>query len=168
LLEASDAVGLPLWLESGWAVDARLGRITREHEDIDFAVPAERTEEFKAILRAHGATGFEEMDYGFLVRIGNVLLDCEPCRWTGAAYEFEGVPPGSCPMEKQGVIAGVPVRCTSWPAILWEYFYYLDEVPYSEWPSKDKESYRVVRQAIGEEWAEELHALFRAGQLDAG
>jgi 2''-aminoglycoside nucleotidyltransferase len=113
LMAASDALGLPLWLESGWAVDARLGRVTRSHSDVDLAIPSERMEDFTDLLRALGARTFETTEYGFLVHIGGVLLDCEPCHLTDGAYELTGVPVGSCPDEKQGRIHGMAVRCTS-------------------------------------------------------
>lgn len=163
LLASAGARGLPLWLESGWAVDARLNRITREHEDIDLAVPLDRIEMFKDMLRSFGADGFEAMDYGFLVRLDGILLDCEPCVLIDGCYELDGVPRGACPDEKQGVIDGVPVRCTSWAAILWEYFHYLQEVAYSRWPPKDRAGYRLVREVVGDSETERLHGLFRSG-----
>ncbi len=36
---AADQNNLPLWLHGGWAIDAKLNYITREHEDIDIAYP---------------------------------------------------------------------------------------------------------------------------------
>lgn len=162
LLQAGEAIDLPLWIESGWAVDARLGRVTREHKDIDLAIPAERMEEFQALLQTLGAGAIQTTDYGFLVEVGGILLDCEQCCLADGNYELEGVPPPACPLEKQGTLAGVAVRCTSWQAILWEYFYYLQEVPYADWPTKDKESYAVVRTAVSEPVASAWHALFLA------
>jgi hypothetical protein len=32
-----EAANVSLWLFGGWGLEARLGRITREHGDIDFA-----------------------------------------------------------------------------------------------------------------------------------
>jgi aminoglycoside 2''-adenylyltransferase len=45
LFTASELCDIPLWLGSGWAIDARLGEITREHGDIDIAFPSEKREE---------------------------------------------------------------------------------------------------------------------------
>lgn len=164
LFALAEARGLPLWLESGWAVDARLNKVTRTHEDIDLAVPAERAGEFRALLaESFGVNGFEQTGYGFLASAGGVLLDCEPCTLVEGRYELDGAPRGSCPDAKQGVIHGVPVRCTSWEAILWEYFHYLEEVPYLAWPAKDRESYRLVREVVGEPEAGHLHAAFLSG-----
>jgi 2''-aminoglycoside nucleotidyltransferase len=157
---AAEARGFPIWVESGWAVDGRLGRETREHGDIDFAIPAERMEVFKALLLAAGAGKTVPTDYGFIVQVDGITVDCEPCHLLNGVYELEGGPPGSCPMEKEGTIGDVGVRCTSWQAILWEYFYYLLEVPYRDWPLKDRESYLQVRAVVGESQAAAWHADF--------
>jgi 2''-aminoglycoside nucleotidyltransferase len=164
LMQQAAAQDMPLWLESGWAVDARQGRVTREHGDIDLAVPAPRISDFKNTLRKLGAGAFEETDYGFLVHVQNILLDCEPCHPIDGAYELEDVPPGACPLDAQGTLQGEPVRCVSWHAILWEYFYYLQELPYEAWPRKDKDSYAFIRQTMGEETAQQWHAQFLARQ----
>jgi 2''-aminoglycoside nucleotidyltransferase len=54
LLHTAEARGLPLWLSGGWAIDARMGRITREHGDIDLAFPGERRTDLLALLRDVG------------------------------------------------------------------------------------------------------------------
>ncbi|GAA0561281.1 hypothetical protein GCM10010172_50600 [Paractinoplanes ferrugineus] len=35
-------IGTPWYVAGGWAVDLHLGRVTREHEDLEIAVPRER------------------------------------------------------------------------------------------------------------------------------
>jgi aminoglycoside 2''-adenylyltransferase len=80
-----------------------LGKITRPHSDIDFAFPAERQAEFITLLQSVGCGRIDFNDYGFLVQVRGVLLDCEPCELRGKVYELEGYPSGSCPWEKQGV-----------------------------------------------------------------
>jgi 2''-aminoglycoside nucleotidyltransferase len=159
----ADKQNMPLWLESGWAIDARLGKITREHEDIDLAFPQEQEERFMAVLESLGSREIEKTDYGFLVYVGDVLLDCEPCLLHGENYELEDAPSGSCPWQKAGIINGKPVRCTSWEAILWEYFYYREEVPQTAWRPKDFESYAILEQTLGRAKIEELHSVFKSG-----
>lgn len=44
------------WLMGGWAVDGHLGRVTREHSDIDFAVYLDDRPSFVAAVAAHGYT----------------------------------------------------------------------------------------------------------------
>jgi hypothetical protein len=50
------AAGIPAWLFGGWGLDARIGRITREHGDIEFWVDRIHAERSKAALVAAGAT----------------------------------------------------------------------------------------------------------------
>ena len=47
--------GVPVryWLMGGWAVDAHLGRITRRHSDIDFAVMLPDRDALTEALRTH-------------------------------------------------------------------------------------------------------------------
>lgn len=162
LLTAAEAQALPLWLSGGWAIDARLGRITRDHGDIDLAFPAERRDEWLALLRDQGGGSLEPTDYGFLITVAGVLIDCEPCTRRGAVYEIDGPPPGTCPWEPQGAIEGYAVRCVSWEAILWDYFYYLDEVPQAEWRPHDPVSFALAREAYGAAATEALQRRFQA------
>jgi hypothetical protein len=40
--ERLEGVGVPWYVAGGWAVDLHLGRVTREHEDLEIGVPRER------------------------------------------------------------------------------------------------------------------------------
>ncbi len=53
---------------------------------------------------------------------------------------------------------GGQVRCNSWEAII--DFYYADEVPPMDWPTKHIESYRLACTSLGEK--EGLRAAFRS------
>jgi 2''-aminoglycoside nucleotidyltransferase len=90
LFTLSDSQSLPLWLESGWAIDARLGHITREHEDIDVAYPLERHEDYLAILHN---LGFDRFPPGSCPDEKQGLIDGYPLRclsWEAIYYEFIG------------------------------------------------------------------------------
>jgi len=50
------AVGIPAWLFGGWGLDARIGRITREHGDVEFWLERSHAERSKAVLAGAGAT----------------------------------------------------------------------------------------------------------------
>jgi 2''-aminoglycoside nucleotidyltransferase len=119
LFSAAEKIRLPLWLQGGWAIDARLHRVTRAHEDIDTAFPLERKSAFLPLLESLGGKVTEETDYGVLATSDNTLIDCESCIRVGECYELEGLPQGTCPWEKQGSILGQAIRCTSWQAVLW-------------------------------------------------
>lgn len=161
LFSAADQINLPLWLQGGWAIDAKLNRITRDHEDIDIAYPDDLTIDFLALLHSLGSAITEQTSYGFLAEIQGILLDCELCLRVGESYELEGLPPGTCPPEPTGSLGGKLLRCTSWEAILWDYFYYIEEVPQSEWRSKDFSSFAIARESFGELETQNLHEQFK-------
>jgi hypothetical protein len=50
------AAGIPAWLFGGWGLDARIGRITREHGDVEFWVERLHAGRSKAVLAGAGAT----------------------------------------------------------------------------------------------------------------
>ncbi|WP_442933064.1 hypothetical protein, partial [Microcoleus sp. herbarium7] len=49
------------------------------------------------LLQSIGGGAIEETDYGFLMTLDGVLIDCEPCVRVGENYELEGLPAGTCP-----------------------------------------------------------------------
>jgi hypothetical protein len=53
VLQADD---VPAWLFGGWGLDARIGRITREHGDVEFWVERIHAERSKALLIGAGAS----------------------------------------------------------------------------------------------------------------
>jgi Aminoglycoside-2''-adenylyltransferase len=50
------AAGISAWLFGGWGLDARIGRITRDHGDVEFWVERIHADRSKAVLVAAGAT----------------------------------------------------------------------------------------------------------------
>jgi hypothetical protein len=50
------AVNVPAWLFGGWGLDARIGRITRPHGDVEFWVERVDSERSKAALVSAGST----------------------------------------------------------------------------------------------------------------
>jgi hypothetical protein len=56
VIAATEAAGIPAWLFGGWGLDARIGRITREHGDVEFWVERIHAERSKAVLVEAGAT----------------------------------------------------------------------------------------------------------------
>jgi 2''-aminoglycoside nucleotidyltransferase len=151
LFDAADARGIPLWLESGWAIDARLGRITRIHDDIDIAFPHDRQADYVALIEELGYGKHEFLDYGFLSRRGAICLDSECCHEVAEGFSFHSFPPNSCPLGREGSIGEYPVRCVSWPAIYFEILGYLDEIPQAEWRPKDFESLRIVESMLDDD-----------------
>jgi Aminoglycoside-2''-adenylyltransferase len=56
VVTVTQAAGIPAWLFGGWGLDARIGRITREHGDVEFWVDRIHAERSKASLVGAGAT----------------------------------------------------------------------------------------------------------------
>ena len=118
LLDVAAAVGVPLWLDGGWAVDALLGQQTRYHGDVDVVVA---TEHLATLVAALGERGYAAPYPGD--RLANVVLADQHGRqvdvhvieldelgngWFGS----DEVYPASA-LTGTGTIAGRPVRCIS-------------------------------------------------------
>src|SRR5215469_10776146 len=56
VMNALGAVDIRAWLFGGWGLDARIGRITREHGDVEFWLERIHAERSKAVLVRAGAT----------------------------------------------------------------------------------------------------------------
>jgi hypothetical protein len=56
VIAVMQAAGISTWLFGGWGLDARIGRITREHGDVEFWVRRMHAERSKAALVEAGAT----------------------------------------------------------------------------------------------------------------
>jgi lincosamide nucleotidyltransferase A/C/D/E len=54
LLYLADDLGIVLWIDGGWGVDAVLGRQTRRHDDLDILIERRHEPTFAAALRARG------------------------------------------------------------------------------------------------------------------
>ena len=55
VIAVTQAADIPVWLFGGWGLDARIGRITREHGDVEFWVERIHAERSKAALVEAGA-----------------------------------------------------------------------------------------------------------------
>ena len=83
------AADIPAWLFGGWGLDARIGRITREHGDIEFWVERLHAERSKAVLVEAGATALMTQP---------PEESCE-FTWDGVPFStayFDRQPDGSC------------------------------------------------------------------------
>jgi lincosamide nucleotidyltransferase A/C/D/E len=114
-------VGVGIWIDGGWAVDAVVGRQTRPHNDLDIAVEARFLPALRRVLERRGyresatadttAWNFLLADHaGRKVDVHAVVLDV---RHGVFADAVDGIayPAGS--LTGEGVIAGGRVRCIS-------------------------------------------------------
>ena len=165
IFEKAELQGIPLWLESGWAIDARLGQVSRQHADIDIAYPDRQKELFLKILEHEGFENYKEMDYGLLMSKEDILIDAEPCFLQMESnlfpeYSFPGFPSNSCPIGKEGIIEGFPVRCLSWEAMYVEFLGYKMEVPAEKWRAKDWVSLELIEKHLTAEQRMQIQAQY--------
>ena len=149
LFTEAEHQGILLWLESGWAIDARLGKITRAHEDIDVAFPDDHRTTYLELIKLLRYNRYQEMDYGFLTFKDGILLDSEPCFQLNGKYNLKGFPSGTCPFAKEGTIDVFKVRCLNWKGMYFEFLNYMVETPQDRWRPQDFDSLKVIKNQIG-------------------
>jgi lincosamide nucleotidyltransferase A/C/D/E len=102
-------------IDGGWGVDALLGRQTRDHEDLDIAIPHKDVPKLRRLL---SNIGFSDVprndtrecnfvlgdDLGNLVDVHSYIFDREGRNIYGVAYLPEH-------LTGKGVIDNYPVRC---------------------------------------------------------
>jgi hypothetical protein len=127
VISVMEAAGISAWLFGGWGLDARVGRITREHGDVEFWVERIDAERSKAALVEAGATALTtqppaeacEFTWG-AVLFSTAYFDRHP---DGSFSQPLGrfsdwlFPPGSFG-DQPGVLDGTPVLAMSVPGML--------------------------------------------------
>jgi len=122
VIAATEAANIPAWLFGGWGLDARIGRITREHGDVEFWVERIHAERSKAVLVDAGATALttqppeEACEFTWDdVPFSTAYFDRKP---DGSSSQLLGrwsdwlFPPGSFGAEP-GTLDGTPVLAMS-------------------------------------------------------
>lgn len=119
---ALGAAGIPAWLFGGWGLDARIGRITREHGDVEFWVERLDAGRSKAVLVDVGATAlatqppeeaceftWDGVDFStaYFERQPDGSFSQPAGRWPDWVF-----PPGSFG-DEPGMLDGVPVPAMS-------------------------------------------------------
>lgn len=120
IYDTLEKMGIPIWIDGGWAKDAHIGKQTREHRDLDFAVErrnldklvnyfisqgyseVERPEENKWDIVLGDGLGHELDIHAFNFDKDGKVLD-KPY-WD--AYEPDA-------LNSEGEISGKKVRCVS-------------------------------------------------------
>jgi lincosamide nucleotidyltransferase A/C/D/E len=118
VLDRLETAGVAASVAGGWAVDALLGRLTREHGDLDLAVDAEDVDRAIDALDTLGlGIEVDERPARLALGDGTRAVDLHPVRWdvdgtgrqsTGTGGDFV-YPPGST--DALGMIGGREVRC---------------------------------------------------------
>jgi lincosamide nucleotidyltransferase A/C/D/E len=113
--------GVGAWLFGGWGLDARLGRITREHSDVEFWVDRCDADRSKAVLVIAGATVLEaqppeessEFEWDG-ISFSTAYFDRQADgRFTTKGRWSDWVFPAGSFDDDQGLLDGVPVATMS-------------------------------------------------------
>ena len=118
-----DSLGIEIWVDGGWGVDALLGKQTRRHADLDIVLQEPDCESVVESLRKWG---FREMPRddsrpcnfvmgngdGKEVDIHVIVRDDEGNGRYGPPEAVESTYPADA-LRGRGSIDGLPVRCTS-------------------------------------------------------
>ncbi len=118
VVDRLNAAGVEASLAGGWAIDALLGRTTREHGDLDLAVDARDVDRAIEALEAAGLRiEVDERPARLALGDGRRAVDLHPVRWdadgtgrqsTGTGDEF--IYPARS-TDARGWIGGREVRC---------------------------------------------------------
>jgi len=115
-------LGIDIWIDGGWGIDALLGKETRNHKDIDFIADKKFYKQIREYFTKKGyVVSTEEPDerWHFIMDGPEGELDVMLVGFLeegGATYEPVGVDVEAFPafaFEGRGSIKGVDVRCVS-------------------------------------------------------
>jgi len=151
--------GISAWLFGGWGLDARIGRVTREHGDIEFWVERLDADRSKTLLVAAGADAlstqppeesceftWDEVDFStaYFDRQAGGAFSQPDGRWSDWRF-----PPGSFPPETV-VLDGFPVLAMSLAGMLAMKQQYPDLRNGRPWRPKDVADIETLRVLLGD------------------
>jgi hypothetical protein len=159
VMTALGAVDISAWLFGGWGLDARIGRITREHGDVEFWLERIDAGRSKAVLVGAGATALttqppaESCEFTWDgVDFSTAYFDRQPDgsfsqpqgRWSDWLF-----PPGSFG-DEPGTLDGTPVLAMSVSGMLAmkEQFPHLRNG--RPWRQKDIDDLEILRELAAE------------------
>lgn len=115
-------LGIQIWIDGGWGVDALLGRQTRIHNDLDIVVQEKDLPKFRGFLetREYKEIKLEKADSwnfvlgddkGHEIDVHAVILDNKSNGIYGPAENGQMYPADS--LNGSGIMDGIPVKCIS-------------------------------------------------------
>jgi hypothetical protein len=157
VIDTLQGVGIRAWLFGGWGLDARLGRITRHHGDVEFWVERGDADTSKRALMRAGATALmtQPPDEACEFERDGVLFSTAYFdRRSDGAFTQEGrwsdwrFPAGSFG-DDPGVLDGVPVPTMSVAGMLAMKEQYPRLQHGGPWRAKDIRDIEILRELIG-------------------
>ncbi|MFM7403323.1 MAG: nucleotidyltransferase domain-containing protein [Erythrobacter sp.] len=122
-----EEAGLSFWVDGGWGVDALLQRQTRDHSDLDLAVPLAELSQFERSLLPLGyrrSDRPEDPSWNWVLRhdtegsvdLHGFVLNAHADGVLGEPSENSMYPAGS--LDGFGKLGELPVRCIAAPFVL--------------------------------------------------
>jgi hypothetical protein len=155
VIAVTQAADISMWLFGGWGLDARIGRITRSHGDVEFWVERIHAELSKAVLVGAGATALatqppeESCEFTWdEVPFSTAYFDraqdgsfVQPLgRWSDWRF-----PPGSFG-DEPGILDGMPVQAMSVAGMLAMKEQYPHLRNGRPWRQKDIDDIEILRR----------------------
>jgi aminoglycoside-2''-adenylyltransferase len=151
------ATDVAIWLFGGWGLDARLGRVSRDHGDVEFWVEREQARRSRAVLVEAGAVPLETQppeeacDFTWDdVPFSTAYFDRQPdgrITLEGSLFDLEL--PADALSDKPGTIDGlaVPTMSASGMLAMKEQFPTIRNG--RPWRDKDRQDIATLRELLG-------------------
>ncbi len=108
-------LGIKIWIDGGWGVDALLGKETRPHKDLDIAIQWKDVPKLRELLSAGGYVQIrEDSKWNFVLGDSKAReIDVHAFVYDDKGNVVEGVMYPAEPLTGKGVLEGRAVRCIS-------------------------------------------------------
>ena len=108
---------IEVYVDGGWCVDALVGMQTREHNDLDIALPHKFEKQLRAVLKEKGFEAFyvpDSWECNYVLKDNNgLLVDVHTYELNEKGDNIFGVPYEGIHLTGTGVINGYIVKCIS-------------------------------------------------------
>lgn len=146
------SLGIAIWVDGGWSVDALLEKQLRPHKDLDIAIQWKDVSKLREILTAQGYKQVrEDSQWNFVVADDKGReIDVHAFVYDDKGNIVEGIMYPAESLTGTGVIGGHSVKCIS-PKYMIEFL-----APYiSKWPEKYLEAVSAICEKYRIELPEE-------------
>lgn len=145
-------LGIEIWVDGGWSVDALLGKQLQPHKDLDIAIQWKDVPKLREVLTAQGYKQVkEDSQWNFVVadEKGHEI-DVHAFVYDDKGNVVEGIMYPAESLTGKGIIEGQSVKCIS-PKYMVEFL-----APYiSKWPEEYLEAVSALCEKYGIELPEE-------------
>ncbi|HEY1645466.1 MAG TPA: hypothetical protein VGF75_03705 [Candidatus Saccharimonadales bacterium] len=111
-----EKLGITIWIDGGWCVDALIGHQTRQHDDLDIAIKRNDNEKLKSFFESSSYNDEnrpDSTDWNYVKRKGNEKIDVHVCDFDDVGNNIYGVKYPIDSLNGMGVINNKNVRCIS-------------------------------------------------------